>query len=68
MLEQRSEGSVLEPCGRSCVPPPADMTQADLDRLSQENGIVWCQNCVQVGDLGQLCSLPTPDENGEAPQ
>ncbi|WP_208979002.1 peptidoglycan-binding domain-containing protein [Stappia stellulata] len=66
-----AENPSLEPCGRSCIPAPEGMSEEELLRQEETQGITWCRSCVSVGSLGMLCPRPAEDEDedGEdAPQ
>ncbi len=67
LLSDNYGGSIdLEKCGRSCLPVPDGMDEAEALRLQSEQGITWCKDCVKVGEEGILC--PTPRLlNGPAP-
>ncbi|WP_157727574.1 peptidoglycan-binding protein [Stappia sp. ES.058] len=57
-----AENPSLEPCGRSCIPAPEGMSEEELLRQQETQGITWCRSCVTVGTLGMLC--PKPSEDG----
>ncbi len=50
----------LEKCGRSCLPVPEGMDEAEALRLQSGQGINWCKDCIKVGDEGILCPTPRP--------
>jgi hypothetical protein len=35
-------------CERACLPPPKGVSQAELDELRIDNGVVWCRSCVPI--------------------
>jgi hypothetical protein len=62
-----AENPSLEPCGRSCIPAPEGMSEEELLRQEETQGITWCRSCVTVGTLGMLCPKPATAEEDAAP-
>jgi hypothetical protein len=62
-----AENPSLEPCGRSCIPAPDGMSEEELLRQEETQGITWCRSCVTVGTLGILCPKPAEAEEDAAP-
>ncbi|MCA1241814.1 peptidoglycan-binding protein [Stappia stellulata] len=62
-----AENPSLEPCGRSCIPAPEGMSEEELLRQEETQGITWCRSCVTVGTLGMLCPKPAEAEEDAAP-
>jgi len=41
-------GVAVKACERACLPAPKGLTQAQLDELQVDNGVVWCRACVPI--------------------
>ncbi len=46
----------LDRCPSACLPKPAFFSPGELDDIAEQNGIDWCENCVQVGGYIPLSS------------
>ena len=46
----------LERCPSACLPKPAFFSPGELDDIAEQNGINWCEDCVQVGGYIPLSS------------
>jgi len=65
-------GGSVKRCERTCLPSPRGLSQAQLDAMQVQNGVVWCRACVPIkGNLAlddvrriekagslQLCAMP----------
>jgi hypothetical protein len=57
MVEAYGKRPSVGPCPTACLPKPAYFSTPKLDAIAAKTGIVWCENCVQVGPYMPLASL-----------
>lgn len=57
MVETYGKRPGVGPCPSACLPKPAYFTPARLDAIASQNGVTWCENCVQVGPYMPLASI-----------
>ena len=57
MVETYGRRPGIGPCPSACLPKPVYFTPARLDAIASQNGIAWCENCLQVGPYMPLASI-----------
>ena len=57
MVETYGKRPGVGPCPSACMPKPIYFTPAKLDSIAAKSGIIWCENCLQVGPYMPLASV-----------
>ena len=57
MVEAYGKRPSVGPCPTACLPKPAYFSTPKLDAIAAKSGIVWCEDCVQVGAYMPLAAV-----------
>lgn len=65
VLRKAHGASAAKACRPGCLPPPAGLSQKQLDELYGRYGVVWCRSCLQIGGHLSLKDVKRIEEAGK---